>query len=321
MSNWISPLLVLAQMVLIGCLVIPGGLFSVTPAGVILVVGGFLLGIWALTVNRPGNFRIMPEVKEGARLIRSGPYRWVRHPMYVAVLLGTLGLLLCQFTWFRLLAWLALAAVLAVKAGREERLLTLQFPDYEDYLATMPQAGPVWVSVLGVGLMVLLLRLEGRIWWCVCGGLKMWDGDIWSCHNSQHLFDPYSFTHVLHGMLFLWLLGWGLPRLSFDWRLTVALVGEAFWEVLENSPYIIQRYRDATIGQGYEGDSVGNSLADLLCCMAGVLIARWLGWRWAVAIFIMVEVLLALVVRDNLSLNILMLTCPLEAIKQWQMVH
>lgn len=314
-------MLVLAQMVLIGCLVWPGAHFSVRPPGVILAGVGVLLGLWVLRVNPPGNFRIMPEVKAGARLIRSGPYRFIPHPMYLAVLLGTLGLLLCQFNWLRLLAWLALVVVLAAKARREERLLKVQFPDYEAYLSMLPKAGPVWVSVVVVALAVLLLRLEGRIWWCACGGLKLWDGDIWSGHNSQHLFDPYSFTHVLHGVLFFWILGWIVPRWSFSWRLTTALVAEAFWEVLENSPFIIQRYREATIGQGYVGDSVANSLTDLVCCLAGVLMARWLGWRRAVMVFMVVELILALVVRDNLSLNMLMLICPIDAIKQWQMIR
>jgi protein-S-isoprenylcysteine O-methyltransferase Ste14 len=313
--------MVLAQMALIGGLVWPGTHLSVGPAGLILVVIGILLGLWALTFNRPGNFRIMPEVKEGARLIRSGPYRWVRHPMYVAVLLGTLGVLICQFNWPRLLAWMGLAAVLAAKSRREERLLKRQFPDYAVYLTTLPKAGPGWVALVVVGLMIQLLRLEGRIWWCACGGLKPWDGDIWSCHNSQHLFDPYSFTHALHGMLFFWVLGWILPRLGFSWRLAWALLAEAAWEVLENSPYIIQRYREATIGQGYVGDSIANSLADLVCCVAGVLIARWLGWRRTLMVFIAVEVILVLIVRDNLSLNILMLIWPIDAVKQWQLIH
>lgn len=313
--------MVLAQMVLIGCVIWPGGHLAIGLPGAILAGAGAIVGLWALVANPPGNFRIMPEVKAGARLIRSGPYRWFPHPMYVAVLLGTLGMLLCQFSGLRLVAYLALALLLATKARREERLLKLQFPDYADYLAARPKAGPMGVALVVVGVAILMLRLEGRIWWCACGGWKPWDGDIWSCHNSQHLLDPYSFTHVLHGMLLFWLLAWIVPRWSLAWRLTAALAVEACWEVLENSPLIIQRYREATIGQGYVGDSIANSLSDIACCLAGVLVARRLGWRKAVVLFIAVEVLLALVVRDNLTLNVLMLIHPIDAIKQWQMVH
>lgn len=180
---------------------------------------------------------------------------------------------------------------------------------------------PGWVILIGLAVTVLLLRLEGRIWWCECGKLNLWDGDIWSAHNSQHVFDPYSFTHVLHGILLFWILSWAFKRLSFIWVLTLSVVGEAAWEVMENSAFIIQRYREATIGQGYVGDSIINSLADIACCAAGVVLARKIGFRLALGLFVIVELALALMVRDNLTLNILMLICPIDAIKQWQMVH
>jgi hypothetical protein len=180
---------------------------------------------------------------------------------------------------------------------------------------------PGWIVLLGLAATVLLLRSEGRIWWCACGRLNFWDGDIWSAHNSQHVFDPYSFTHVLHGLLLFWLLAWVFKRMALKWQVTLAILLEAVWEVLENSPFIIQRYREATIGQGYTGDSIVNSLSDILCCAAGVLLARKLGFRLALALFVIVELALAWMVRDNLTLNILMLICPIEAVKQWQMGH
>jgi hypothetical protein len=177
------------------------------------------------------------------------------------------------------------------------------------------------VAVLVLAATVFQLRQQGRVWWCACGQGNLWAGDIWSAHNSQHVFDPYSFTHVLHGLAFFWILVWLLKSWPFSWRLTLAVLIESAWEVAENAPFIIQRYREATIGLGYEGDSVINSLADILCCTAGFILARYLGFRRSLALFVVVEVLLALVVRDNLTLNILMLLCPVEAIKQWQMVH
>jgi Protein of unknown function (DUF2585) len=168
---------------------------------------------------------------------------------------------------------------------------------------------------------VLQLRHQGRVWWCACGRTNLWAGDIWSSHNSQHVFDPYSFTHILHGVVFFWMLAWVFKRLSFSWRLVLAILMEAAWEVAENAPFIIQRYREATIGLGYEGDSVINSLSDIGCCAMGFALARLLGLRLSLLLFVTVEILLALVVRDNLTLNVLMLICPIDAVKQWQMVH
>ena len=189
------------------------------------------------------------------------------------------------------------------------------------HLGSFAKVKPGWIILLVLWAAVSLLRHEGRIWWCACGRFNLWDGDIWSAHNSQHVFDPYSFTHVLHGLLLFWILKWGFSRLSFVWQLTLAILAEAVWEVVENSPFIIQRYREATIGQGYVGDSIVNSLADILCCAAGFVLARKLGFRFSLILFVMVELALALMVRDNLTLNILMLIHPVDVIKQWQMVH
>ena len=182
--------------------------------------------------------------------------------------------------------------------------------------------GQPWlVAACILALTVLQLRRQGRTWWCACGHNNLWAGDIWSAHNSQHVFDPYSFTHILHGVVFFWLLVWLSKRVSFSWRLTLAVLIEASWEVAENAPYIIQRYRTATIGLGYEGDSVINSLADIVCCAAGFVLARILGFRLSLLVFMLVELLLAVTVRDNLTLNVLMLLCPIDAIKHWQMVR
>ncbi|MDD2237979.1 MAG: DUF2585 family protein [Kiritimatiellae bacterium] len=139
---------------------------------------------------------------------------------------------------------------------------------------------------------LLVLRLEGRVVWCACRSPSLWAGDIWSAHNSQHLFDPYSFTHILHGMLFCGLLALLTPRLSLKAKLILTLALEATWEVMENSPFIIQRYREATIGLGYEGDSMANSLGDLLCCVVGFLLAKKLGFRWSLVVFIVTELIL-----------------------------
>ncbi|MBI3987854.1 MAG: DUF2585 family protein [Lentisphaerae bacterium] len=184
-----------------------------------------------------------------------------------------------------------------------------------------------WLAIVVIlGFLAIQLDRQGRIAWCACGRWFPWDGDIWSAHNSQHLFDPYSFTHILHGVLLCGVIAWSLPRLSRSWRglpllwqLVVAIGAEAAWEALENSRFIIQRYRTATIGIGYEGDSIANSMADVLCCALGFLIARRLGLRWSIVFFVAVEVGLLVCVRDNLTLNVLMLIHPVDAIKAWQM--
>jgi protein-S-isoprenylcysteine O-methyltransferase Ste14 len=127
--------LVFAQVVLTLWLLIPGVLSRWNSAGVVLIIAGAALGLWALSTNRLGNFRVLPEIKQGAHLVKSGPYRWVCHPMYTALLLVTLGSLICKFTGLRFAAWLGLVAVLCAKALREERLLRGQFSEYAAYRA------------------------------------------------------------------------------------------------------------------------------------------------------------------------------------------
>lgn len=170
-----------------------------------------------------------------------------------------------------------------------------------------------WLAVTA-----FLLHRQGRSWWCACGQTHLWCGDIHNEHCSQHLFDPYSFTHVLHGIAFCGILAWAIPRISPVWRLFITVVIESLWELLENSQLIIQRYRAATIALGYEGDSIINSLSDILCCAAGFVLARRLGLRWSFVFFVATELVLLFWIRDNLTLNIVMLICPLDAIKTWQ---
>lgn len=165
------------------------------------------------------------------------------------------------------------------------------------------------------------LRLEGRLWLSASGQVRLWVGDVWSSENSQQLFDPYSFTHVLHGLIFCGLIAWALPRSPLVWRLVLALGLESAWEILENTPFVVHRYRNETGAIGYQGDTVLNSLGDILACAAGLLIAWRLGWRWSLAIFVAVEIILLLSIRDSLVLNVLMLLVRMPAVKQWQLGH
>lgn len=176
-----------------------------------------------------------------------------------------------------------------------------------------------WLAIIVVLVgTALLLRSQGRLWWCSCDYLLLWSGDPWSSDNSQHLLDPYSFTHLLHGFVLCGLLALIVPRMSTLWQLWLAVSIEALWELIENSEFIIRRYREETAALGYHGDTIVNSLSDILMCGLGFALARHLGFRRTLALFVLTEVTLAILIRDNLSLNILMLIYPMEAIKEWQ---
>lgn len=176
----------------------------------------------------------------------------------------------------------------------------------------------VLAFVAVIALTVLLLRLQGRLWVCDCGYVALWVSRARDPETSQQLFDPYSFTHLLHGFAFAWLCAWLLPRLSFGWQLLIATVVEALWEVVENSEIIIRRYREATAALGYFGDTIVNSLGDIVACALGFVVAHYLGPRRAVVVFILVEIILIFWIRDSLILNIIMLLFPIDSIKQWQ---
>jgi hypothetical protein len=151
------------------------------------------------------------------------------------------------------------------------------------------------------------------------GRFGFWEGNIWSSECSQRLADPYSFSHLAHGVLFFGLLWLVARKLPARYRFLVAVLIEAGWELLENSPLIINRYREATIALGYVGDSIMNSLSDIGMMSLGFLFASRARPWVSVAAVIAMEVGCALWVRDNLTLNIIMLVHPMEAIKAWQL--
>jgi hypothetical protein len=150
------------------------------------------------------------------------------------------------------------------------------------------------------------------------GRFGLWEADIWSAENSQRVADAYSFSHFVHGILFfagLWLVA---RRLPVPMRLLIALAVEAGWEILENSPFIIDRYRAGTIAVGYVGDSILNSLSDVVMMTLGFLFARQVSPRVSAATVVAMELFCLFWVRDNLTLNVVMLLHPFEAIKIWQ---
>jgi hypothetical protein len=175
--------------------------------------------------------------------------------------------------------------------------------------------------VAAIGIIILFAAIEvswGRPPICPCGHIALWAGDPNSPENSQQLSDWYSLSHIIHGFLFYGFLWSVLPGRLRLWALPLAVMIEGGWELLENSPIIINRYRAATIAVGYSGDSILNSMSDIVMMSIGFAIARRLPVWGTVALAIFFELLALATIRDNLTLNVLMLVHPIDAIRVWQ---
>ncbi len=173
-------------------------------------------------------------------------------------------------------------------------------------------------AIIIFALVAIIEYISGRMLLGPDGKFGWWDNNIWGGETSQRVADVYSFSHIIHGMIFyafLWLI---LRKIPLKYRFLIALIIEAGWELLENSPIIINRYRAETIALGYAGDSILNSVCDILMMSIGFIIARFSRVWTCIALIIIFEIGCLFWVRDNLTLNVLMLVHPSEKIKQWQ---
>lgn len=175
---------------------------------------------------------------------------------------------------------------------------------------------PLIILLAAITISVAILVAMGRPPICTCGAVEIW-GEV-GPKQSQMLADWYSPSHIIHGFLFYALLHWLWPRASIELRLLVALLVEAAWEIAENTPMVIDRYREATMALGYSGDSILNSTSDILMMALGFFAARRLPVWLSVAIVLALEAVALIVIRDNLTLNVWMLLAPNDAIVSWQ---
>lgn len=185
-----------------------------------------------------------------------------------------------------------------------------------------PTLRPAPIAALSAGTVLaaaVILRAMGRVAWCACGSWSPVSWDVWSRHNSQHVLDPYTFSHVQHGLVFYAVLALVLGRAAPGVRLALAVALEAAWEVLENTPMVIEHYRQATVSLDYTGDSIANSVSDVLACTLGWLAAHRVPVAAAVGAYVAIEVAMIAAIRDSLILNVWMLVWPVEAVKQWQL--
>lgn len=190
------------------------------------------------------------------------------------------------------------------------------------FFAKKEKTVPLWVDIgilTSIFLVAATLELAmGRTPFYKHGVTRLWSGNVSSDQNSQQLTDAYTFSHIIHGFLFFGALWYFARRVPMAVRLAIATAVEAAWEVLENTDMVINRYRAVTISLNYYGDSVINSTMDILAMVFGFFLASRLPLWVTIALTVIMEVVVAYFIRDNLTLNIIMLIYPIRAIQVWQ---
>lgn len=180
-----------------------------------------------------------------------------------------------------------------------------------------------WEPVLGaalilVGIQALVLHFFGQPWIAADGTIKLWEGVVLSAGNSQHLSDWYTFSHITHGLLFYAALRWLFPNLTVGQRLLIAMMVEIGWEIAENTPMVIDAYRQQALAQGYTGDSIINSVSDTCAMLVGFFFASRAPVAYSVSLAVFLEVWVGYSIRDNLTLNVLNFSHHFEFIEKWQ---
>lgn len=167
-------------------------------------------------------------------------------------------------------------------------------------------------------LQIVVLYIFGQLFICECGFVKIWEGVVLSVGNSQHIFDWYTFSHIIHGLIFYSILKLLFPRTSLFYRLVIALGLEISWELLENTPWVIHHYREQALAVGYNGDSILNSLSDSFAMLFGFWIAYRIPVFMTLFLILLIELGVGYMIRDGLFLNILSLLYPFQCIADWQ---
>ena len=174
------------------------------------------------------------------------------------------------------------------------------------------------MAALLLAIHVTTLHLLGQPWIAADGVVRLWESDPFSPRMSQELADWYSFSHIIHGFLFFWLTRWLVPRLPLAARLLICMGVEIGWEIAENSPFVINQYRKQALAAGYVGDSILNSVSDVVMMCTGFLIASRLRARYVIALALAFEIMTAVVIHDGLFFNVLNFVYPVQAIHDWQ---
>lgn len=190
------------------------------------------------------------------------------------------------------------------------------------YFSKKKKQAPLIVDIALVGIIILaaatLEFMMGRTPICKCNYVKLWHGIVFSSENSQHLSDWYTFSHIIHGFIFYGILWFFIRKLPMSLRLVIATAIEAAWEVLENTNMVVNRYRAVTISLDYFGDSIINSASDILATISGFILASRIPLWVTILLTIIMEIGVAYFIHDNLTINIIMLLYPLQAIRTWQ---